>query len=53
VTWLKESNRTRHLCRTESGVAIGSYAIVLFVRGLTDWLTDLADPRNDAVGLQF
>src|SRR5438552_11716511 len=35
------------------GVAIGSYAIVLFVMGMTDRLADLADPRNDAVGLQL
>jgi hypothetical protein len=37
----------------EPGVAIGSYAIVLFVLGLTDRLADIADPRNDAVGLQL
>jgi hypothetical protein len=37
----------------EPGVAIGSYAIVLFVLGMTDRLADLADPRNDAVGLQL
>jgi len=37
----------------EPGVAMGSYAIVLFVLGLTDRLADLADPRNDAVGLQL
>ena len=37
----------------EPGVAIGSYAIVLFVLGLTDRLADLADPRNDTVGLQL
>jgi hypothetical protein len=37
----------------EPGVAIGSYAIVLFVLGLTDRLADLVDPRNDAVGLQL
>jgi len=37
----------------EPGVGIGSYAIVLFVLGLTDRLADLADPRNDAVGLQL
>jgi hypothetical protein len=34
----------------EPGVAMGSYAIVLFVVGMAD---RLADPRNDAVGLQF
>jgi transcriptional regulator with XRE-family HTH domain len=37
----------------EPGVAIGNYAIVLFVLGLTDRLADLADPKNDAVGLQL
>jgi hypothetical protein len=37
----------------EPGVAIGSYAIVLFVLGLTERLGELADPRNDAVGLQL
>jgi hypothetical protein len=37
----------------EPGVAIGSYAIVLLVLGLTDRLADLADPRDDAVGLQL
>ena len=35
------------------GVAIGNYAIVLFVLGMTDRLADLADPRNDTVGLQL
>jgi hypothetical protein len=37
----------------EPGVAMGNYAIVLFVLGLTDRLADLADPKNDAVGLQL
>ena len=37
----------------DPGVAVGSYAIVLFVLGMTDRLADLADPRNDAVGLQL
>jgi len=37
----------------ESGVAIGSYATVLFVLGLTDRLAELADPRHDTVGLQL
>jgi hypothetical protein len=39
--------------RGEPGVAIGNYAIVLFVLGMTDRLAELADPRNDAVGLQL
>jgi DNA-binding XRE family transcriptional regulator len=37
----------------DPGVAVGSYATVLFVMGLTDRLADLADPRHDAVGLQL
>jgi transcriptional regulator with XRE-family HTH domain len=37
----------------EPGVAIGNYAIVLFVLGMTDRLADLAEPKNDAVGLQL
>ena len=37
----------------EPGVAIGNYATVLFVLGMTDRLADLADPGNDAVGLQL
>ena len=35
----------------EPGVAMGTYATVLFVLGMVDRLADLADPRNDAVGL--
>src|SRR5437660_11071267 len=34
----------------DPGVAIGSYATVLFVMGMTERLADLADPKNDAVG---
>src|SRR5919109_4452070 len=37
----------------EPGVAMGSYATVLFVLGLADHLGDIADPRNDATGLQL
>jgi hypothetical protein len=37
----------------EPGVAIGNYATVLFVLGMADRLADLADSRNDAVGLQL
>ena len=37
----------------ESGVAMGSYATVLFTLGLADRLGDIADPRNDATGLQL
>ena len=37
--------------RGEPGVSMGSYATVLFVLGMADRLADLADPRDDAVGL--
>jgi hypothetical protein len=37
----------------DPGVAMGNYAMVLFVMGMTDRLSDLADPRSDAVGLQL
>lgn len=36
-----------------SGVSIGTYATVLFVLGMTDRLADLADPRQDTVGLDL
>lgn len=44
------------LLRIERGdhrVSIGSYATVLFVLGMADRLAELADARNDAVGLQL
>jgi transcriptional regulator with XRE-family HTH domain len=37
----------------EPGVAMGSYATVLFVLGLADHLADIADPKHDAIGLQL
>ena len=37
----------------DAGVAVGSYATLLFVLGMTDRLAELADPRHDAVGLQL
>lgn len=37
----------------EPGVAVGSYASLLFVLGLTDGLAALADPKHDPVGLQL
>ena len=37
----------------DPGVALGSYATVLLVMGMVERLTDLADPKNDAVGLQL
>lgn len=44
------------LMRIERGdpkVAIASYATVLFVLGMADRLAELADARNDDVGLQL
>jgi hypothetical protein len=37
----------------DPGVAIGSYATVLFVIGMVDRLGDLADAKNDTTGLQL
>ena len=37
----------------DRGVAIGNYATVLFVMGMVERLADLADPKNDAMGLQL
>ncbi len=37
----------------DPGVALGIYATVLFVMGMVERLADLADPKNDAVGLQL
>jgi hypothetical protein len=35
----------------EPGVAMGTYATVLFSLGMVDRLADVADPRHDTVGL--
>lgn len=35
----------------EPGVSLGTYATVLFILGMADRLADLADPKNDTVGL--
>lgn len=37
----------------DPGVALGLYATVLFVLGMTDRIGELADPRKDSVGLQL
>jgi transcriptional regulator with XRE-family HTH domain len=39
--------------RGDPSVAIGNYARVLFVIGMIDRMTDLADAKNDPVGLQL
>lgn len=35
------------------GVSLGTYATVLFVLGLEERIAELADPRNDTVGLDL
>ena len=35
----------------EPGVSLGTYATVLFILGMADRLADLADPKNDTLGL--
>jgi hypothetical protein len=37
----------------DPGVALGIYATVLFVLGMVDWLSDLADVKHDTTGLQL
>src|SRR6266571_5471143 len=37
----------------DPGVAVGIYARVLFVLGMSERLADIADPKNDPVGLQL
>jgi len=37
----------------DPGVALGLYATMLFVLGLTDRLAELAAAKNDVVGLQL
>lgn len=37
----------------DPGVAIGIYATVLFVMGMVERVSDLADPKSDPVGLQL
>jgi DNA-binding XRE family transcriptional regulator len=37
----------------DPGVALGIYATVLFVMGMVDRLSEVADPRHDSVGLQL
>jgi transcriptional regulator with XRE-family HTH domain len=37
----------------DSGVSLGIFATVLFVLGMIDRLSDVADPRHDVVGLEL
>lgn len=39
--------------RGDPGVSLGNYATVLFVLGLSDRIANLADVRNDQVGLEL
>jgi len=43
----------RKVERGDPGVALGIFATVLFVLGLTPRLADLADTKSDEVGLQL
>src|SRR5947199_4307350 len=48
------SRMTLHkLEKGDPGVAMGTFAKVLFALGMADRLADVADPRHDAVGLQL
>ena len=48
------SRMTLHkLEKGDSGVALGTFASVLFALGMGDRLSDLADVRHDAVGLEL
>lgn len=37
----------------DEGVSIGAYARILFVMGMIDRLSDLADPKFDRIGTQL
>lgn len=37
----------------DPGVSLGIYATILFVLGLIDRIADLADAKNDSVGLEL
>jgi hypothetical protein len=37
----------------DPGVSLGAYATVLFSFGMIDRLAEIADPRNDAVGMEL
>ncbi len=37
----------------DPGVALGLYATAVFVLGMVEHLADLADPKNDTMGLQL
>src|ERR1022692_2005541 len=37
----------------DPGVSFGAFATVLFALGMVDRLSDIADPRHDAVGLEL
>ena len=48
------SRMTLHkLEKGDPGVAVGTFATVLFALGMTDRLADVADPRHDTVGLRL
>ena len=46
-------NTLLNIEKGDPGVAIGLYATVLFVMGMVENLADIADVKDDAVGLQL
>jgi DNA-binding XRE family transcriptional regulator len=46
-------NTLLNIEKGDPGVAIGLYATVLFVMGMVERLADIADVKDDAVGLQL
>jgi len=46
-------NTLLNIEKGDPGVAIGLYATVLFVMGMVERLADIADLKDDAVGLQL
>ena len=47
------TNTYRRVEKGDPTVAMGAYAMALFVRGLGSALGDLVDPKSDEVGLQL
>jgi transcriptional regulator with XRE-family HTH domain len=47
------TNTYRRVEKGDPTVAMGAYAMALFVLGLGDALGDLVDPKRDEIGLQL
>ena len=50
--WISRTTLNK-LEKGHPGVSLGNYATVLFVLGMLEHLSELADHRNDAVGLEL